>query len=300
MIAMTSLRPPAPLSLIDIISIFQPLRSAKREYIRNRSAAKSDASSPPVPARISRMMFLASFGSFGTSRILMSASRASRRASSAFISSCASSRLSGSLTSSSFRGLCPRPPLPGRSRGPLRSPPRSRGSLAALVRLSTRHRRQERHLIFPGALPPAPPARSLAGTPAIPAPLPWLTRCARSAIHPTPAAGTPPHLSGGFAPGTPCTVARGDPCDPRSAPVAHSLRSFGYPPDTGGRNATSSFRGLCPRHPLHGRSRGPLRSPLRSRGSLAAPVRPSPPHRRQEPHLAPLAHASGPPRARLV
>ena len=47
--------------------------------MRNRSDAKSAASSPPVPARISSTTFLASFGSLGTSRTLMSASSASRR-----------------------------------------------------------------------------------------------------------------------------------------------------------------------------------------------------------------------------
>ena len=35
--AMTSLRPPTPLSLSDITSSFQPCRSAKRAYMRNRS-----------------------------------------------------------------------------------------------------------------------------------------------------------------------------------------------------------------------------------------------------------------------
>ena len=50
--------------------------------MRKRSAANSAASSPPVPARISRMTFLASLGSFGTSSTLSSASSASRRASS--------------------------------------------------------------------------------------------------------------------------------------------------------------------------------------------------------------------------
>src|SRR6185436_8116912 len=74
--------------------------------MRNRSEANSAASSPPVPARISRMMFLASFGSFGTSRTFISASSASRRCVSSVISSCASSRMSGSLSISSVAAVC--------------------------------------------------------------------------------------------------------------------------------------------------------------------------------------------------
>ena len=93
---MTSFRPPMPVSLDDITSIRQPWRSAYFEYMRNSSAAKSAASSPPVPARISRTTFFSSFGSFGTSRTFRSATSASRRATSALSSSCASSRMSGS------------------------------------------------------------------------------------------------------------------------------------------------------------------------------------------------------------
>ena len=46
-------------------------RCARRTslYIRNSSPAKSAASSPPVPARISSTTFFSSFGSFGMSRI---------------------------------------------------------------------------------------------------------------------------------------------------------------------------------------------------------------------------------------
>ena len=57
MMAMTSLYPPTPDSDIDITSTFQRCCSAKRVYMRKTSAAKSEASSPPVPARISRMTF---------------------------------------------------------------------------------------------------------------------------------------------------------------------------------------------------------------------------------------------------
>jgi hypothetical protein len=73
MTAMTSFRPPTPVSLLDITSIFQPCRSANLLYIRNSSPAKSAASSPPVPALISSTTFFSSFGSLGTSRILRSA-----------------------------------------------------------------------------------------------------------------------------------------------------------------------------------------------------------------------------------
>src|SRR6266851_1569576 len=64
----------------------------------------------------------------------------------------------------------------------------------------------------------------------------------------------------GLRPRTPYTLARGGP-RPRSARVAHSLRSFAL-------RAT----GASPPNPLHARSRGP-QAPLRSRGSLAALVR---------------------------
>src|SRR6185295_9980108 len=56
--AITSLIPPWPALVTDTTSIFQPWRSAKREYIRKTSAANSAASSPPVPARILRPQLL--------------------------------------------------------------------------------------------------------------------------------------------------------------------------------------------------------------------------------------------------
>ena len=46
--------------------------------MRNRSAAKSAASSPPSPLRISRMTFFLSFGSVGKSRNVDARPRASR------------------------------------------------------------------------------------------------------------------------------------------------------------------------------------------------------------------------------
>jgi hypothetical protein len=72
---------------MEMMSTFQRSRSAKRVYMRKTSAAKRAASSPPVPARISRRTFFSSFGSLGMSRSGISASRPSRRASRARSSS---------------------------------------------------------------------------------------------------------------------------------------------------------------------------------------------------------------------
>ena len=71
---MTSFSPPTADSLADVTSTFQPCVSAYRMYMRNNSAANSEASSPPVPLRISSTTFFSSFGSFGSSRILSSSS----------------------------------------------------------------------------------------------------------------------------------------------------------------------------------------------------------------------------------
>ena len=60
--------PPRTPSLRSRISTFQPRRSLNRVYMRNRSAANSAASSPPVPARISTMASRSFRGSGGTSR----------------------------------------------------------------------------------------------------------------------------------------------------------------------------------------------------------------------------------------
>ncbi len=106
MIAVTSLVPPEPFSLTFRTSTRQPWRSAYLEYMRNRSAAKSAASSPPAPARISSTTFFASLGSFGTSSTRISARSASRRASRLWSSSCASSRMSGSFISPSVAVSC--------------------------------------------------------------------------------------------------------------------------------------------------------------------------------------------------
>ncbi len=47
---------------------FQPFNSARREYMRNKFAAKSADSSPPAPPRISTITFFVSLGSFGNNR----------------------------------------------------------------------------------------------------------------------------------------------------------------------------------------------------------------------------------------
>ena len=74
---MISLNPPIPpAGVLFITSTFQPEVSAKRAYIRKRSSAKRPASSPPVPARISRKTFFSSFGSFGSSSTFSRSSRA--------------------------------------------------------------------------------------------------------------------------------------------------------------------------------------------------------------------------------
>ena len=64
--------------------------------MRNRSAAKRAASSPPVPARISMITSRSSFGSRGTSSTLSSASSCASRASRASTSSRTSARTSSS------------------------------------------------------------------------------------------------------------------------------------------------------------------------------------------------------------
>ena len=60
------LYPPISESVISIFSTFHELRSAKREYILNRSPTQIDASSPPAPGRISTRTSFSSDGSFGS------------------------------------------------------------------------------------------------------------------------------------------------------------------------------------------------------------------------------------------
>ena len=95
--ATTSFTPPAAALEVDRISMAQRLRSANRVYIRNRSPANSAASSPPVPARISRRMFFSSFGSLGMSSAFRSFDIRSCSAASSVSSWCARSRISGSF-----------------------------------------------------------------------------------------------------------------------------------------------------------------------------------------------------------
>ena len=94
-----SLMPPSPVSLSSISSVFQRLRSAYLVYILKRSAPNSAASSPPVPALISRITFFSSLGSFGRRSTLSSSSCCPISSSSSEISIFASSRISSSPSS---------------------------------------------------------------------------------------------------------------------------------------------------------------------------------------------------------
>ncbi len=94
-----------PFSLALITSTFQRLFSANFEYIRNKSAAKRAASSPPAPPRISTITFLLSFGSFGSISILSSCSHKLAFSLHVLSSSLASSFNSSSLSSSSIARL---------------------------------------------------------------------------------------------------------------------------------------------------------------------------------------------------
>ena len=99
------MKPPIPFSLALITSTFQRFASANFEYILKRSAAKSAASSPPAPPRISTITFFSSLGSFGSMRILSSCSHFSTVSLHSLSSSFASSRISSSLSSSSIARL---------------------------------------------------------------------------------------------------------------------------------------------------------------------------------------------------
>ena len=75
--------------------------------MRKRSAAKSAASSPPSPLRISRMVFFLSFGIGGQEQELDRRLEARRaRPASSGSSACASSRSSGSASASSSSRIC--------------------------------------------------------------------------------------------------------------------------------------------------------------------------------------------------
>src|SRR5256884_4968276 len=88
------------------MSTFQPRRSLKRVYMRNKSAANSAASSPPVPARISTMASRSSKGSLGLSSLASAASRRSISGRSRSTSARASCDSSGSLSARTSRA-CP-------------------------------------------------------------------------------------------------------------------------------------------------------------------------------------------------
>ena len=74
-------------------------------YALNKSPANSAASSPPVPARISKNIFLSSFGSFGRSKILISSSSFSLEISKFLSSSFASSPSSESSSKALFSSM---------------------------------------------------------------------------------------------------------------------------------------------------------------------------------------------------
>ena len=64
------MNPPASLFEIFIISNFHFFFEQTFSYILNKSEQKSDASTPPVPARISTIAFLSSSLSFGNRNYL--------------------------------------------------------------------------------------------------------------------------------------------------------------------------------------------------------------------------------------
>ena len=104
----TSLKPPTSDGLLSRCSKRQPRSSAKRWYIRSRSPANREASSPPVPARISMMASRSSVVSRGSRLYCTSLRSFSRAASSSGISRAASSASSGSsvLASSWLSASC--------------------------------------------------------------------------------------------------------------------------------------------------------------------------------------------------
>ena len=104
-----SLKPPMPFSLALITSTFHRLFSANFEYIRNKSAAKRAASSPPAPPRISTITFLSSLGSLGSISILSSCSHSATFSLQALSSSLASSLISSSFSSSRIARLSSMP-----------------------------------------------------------------------------------------------------------------------------------------------------------------------------------------------
>ena len=100
-----SFTPPSSVSFSSTVSALQPRAAAYMVYIRSSDAANSAASSPPVPARISRMTFFRSSGSLGSSRHWISCRSRSSSALAAESSSRPSSRSSGSASISSAAAL---------------------------------------------------------------------------------------------------------------------------------------------------------------------------------------------------
>ncbi len=96
-----SLSPPPSIMDCESISVFQPFASAKRKYMRMSSAAKSAASSPPAPARISMITLLSSSGSLGTRNARMRSSNSGIFARASLASSSAISLSSPSSEGSS-------------------------------------------------------------------------------------------------------------------------------------------------------------------------------------------------------
>ena len=91
-----SFTPPSSVSLRFVISVSQPRLSAYMVYIRRRVRPKRAPSSPPTPARISRITLRRSLGSLGRSRTVSSRRRRCASALASASSSWASSRKSGS------------------------------------------------------------------------------------------------------------------------------------------------------------------------------------------------------------
>ena len=95
-----SLYPPKSAVLAVKIVAVHPLLCAYLWYIRQRSPAQMPASSPPVPARISSIMFLSSSGSLGRSAMVILSSSSSISSLSAAISSLAIASISASPAAS--------------------------------------------------------------------------------------------------------------------------------------------------------------------------------------------------------
>ena len=96
------MKPPAGDSLELKFSTFQPFESAYLQYILYRSAANRDASSPPVPARISTTVLRESVGFGGIIIRRISFFSGSTDAESDSMSSRAISASSGSELSSTI------------------------------------------------------------------------------------------------------------------------------------------------------------------------------------------------------